>query len=138
MTIRTYSDLSQLITFEERLNYLRLFSDVGWATFGFDRYINQKFYRSSEWKTARRDVILRDNGCDLGVLGYEINGPHLIHHMNPMTIDDINNKEDWIFDPEYLVLTTRITHNSIHYGDESGPETPRVVTVRAPDDTKLW
>jgi len=138
MAIKTYSDLSQLITFDERLSYLRLFSDVGYATFGFDRYINQKFYMSYEWKTARRDVIVRDNGCDLGVLGYEITGPMLIHHMNPMTIDDITNKEEWIFNPEYLVLTTRLTHNMIHYGDDSGISTPKVVTVRAPDDTKLW
>jgi len=138
MTIKTYSDLSELITFDERLNYLRLFSDVGWATFGFDRYINQKFYTSYEWKKARRDVIVRDNGCDLGVLGYEISGPTLIHHMNPMTIEDITNKEAWIFDPEYLVLTTRLTHNLIHYGDDLSNQTPKVVTVRAPDDTKLW
>jgi hypothetical protein len=133
---RSYSGLSQLSTFEERFEYLRLHGEVGSSTFGFDRYINQKFYMSYEWKKARRDVIVRDKGCDLGVLGYEINGALYIHHMNPMTADDIIHGESWIFNPEYLISASQTTHNAIHFGDES--LLPKVVVARSPNDTKLW
>lgn len=136
--IRSYSGLSHFDTFESRFSYLRLGSNVGRATFGFDRWINQKFYQSREWKQARDFVIVRDNGCDLGVIGREIAFQSgLIHHMNPMTPDDIVHGEDWIVDPEYLILCTQTTHNAIHYGTD-GPEMPPVVTERKPGDTKLW
>lgn len=135
-TSRSYSKLRQLHTFEDRFQYLRLHGDVGRSTFGFDRYINQKFYTSYEWKQARQQVILRDNGCDLGISGYEINGAVLIHHMNPMVVEDIIHGEEWIFDPEYLITTTHNTHNAIHYSDEN--LLPKIVTERSPNDTKLW
>lgn len=136
MKIRSYSELARLKTFEERFEYLKLNGEVGRSTFGFDRYINQQFYTSYEWKHARQSVIVRDNGCDLGVSGYEINGALLIHHMNPMTADDIIHGEDWIFNPEYLITTTQNTHNGIHYGDEK--QLPKVVLSRVAKDTKLW
>lgn len=134
--IRTYSDLSRLDSFEERFEYLRLHGDVGRSTFGFDRYLNQDFYRSSEWKQARDYVIVRDNGCDLGVIGYEIHSGALIHHINPMTVDAVIRHEAWILDPEYLITTTQRTHNAIHYGDVS--LLPKVVVARQKGDTKLW
>jgi hypothetical protein len=133
---RSYSSLRYLNTFEERVDYLRLNGDVGRSTFGFDRHVNQLFYRSFEWKRARSQVILRDNGCDLGVPGYEINGTVLIHHMNPMLLEDILHGESWIFDPEYLISTTQNTHNAIHFGNDI--LLPKVVTERVPNDTKLW
>lgn len=134
--IRCYSELRRLESFDERLEYLRLHGDVGRSTFGFDRYINQRFYTSYEWKMARQSVILRDSGCDLGVRGFEIHANILIHHLNPVTVDDIVHGEDWIFDPEYLITTTQKTHNAIHYGDVShGPAT---VTQRQQGDTRLW
>lgn len=109
---------------------------VGEMTFGFDRYMNQKFYTSSEWKQIRNWVIARDNGCDLGVDGYEIHARLVIHHMNPMTVDDITNKQDHILDPEFLITTTHRTHNAIHYGDES--LLMKNYKPRRPGDTKLW
>lgn len=133
---RSYSGLHKLFYFEERYEYLKLDGEVGRATFGFDRYINQKFYTSYEWKMARRDVIIRDNGCDLGIPGYEIHGALVIHHMNPMVSDDIIHGEEWILNPEYLITTTQNTHNAIHFGDES--LLPKVVIARSPNDTKLW
>lgn len=136
MKTRTYSELRRLDTFEDRLEYLRLGGGVGRSTFGFDRYINQQFYTSQEWQDIRRHVLLRDDGCDLGVVGYEIQTSPLIHHMNPMNVDDILHKEDWILDPEYLITTTHDTHNAIHYG--SVTPYPKVVTQRTPHDTKLW
>ena len=134
--IRTYSELSQWETFEERFAYLRLQGDVGSSTFGFDRHINQRFYRSREWKLVREHVIVRDMGCDLGVDGHEIHDRILIHHMNPMTINEVIHGEDWILDPEYLITTTHNTHNAIHYSDES--LLPKPVVERAPGDTRLW
>jgi hypothetical protein len=125
-----------LHTFEERFEYLKMNGEVGRATFGFDRWINQRFYTSYMWKRARRDVILRDNGCDLGISGYEIGGSVLIHHMNPMTSEDIIHSEEWIFDLEYLITTTHNTHNAIHFGDDR--LLPKVVLDRVPNDTKLW
>lgn len=133
---KSYGELVNLETFEERLDYLRLGGGVGQATFGFDRYLNQQFYTSYEWKRVRNLVITRDNGCDLGVYGYEIHTELLIHHMNPVTIDDIIHKEDWILDPNYLITTTHRTHNAIHYG---GPSPyPKVVLERVPGDTTPW
>lgn len=134
--IRRYSELRRLETFDERLEYLRLQGSVGYATFGFDRYLNQRFYTSYEWKMARQTVILRDNGCDLGVRGYEIHADMLIHHLNPVTVDDIQHGEEWIFDPEYLITTTQKTHNAIHYGGDS--HGPAIVTQRQVGDTRLW
>lgn len=119
MTIRTYSELIRLSTFEERYRYLRLSGLVGAETFGFDRFINQDFYRSREWKAVRDFVIVRDNGCDLAMKGYDIHGKILIHHMNPVTIKDIQENSAFLMEPEYLISTTLSTHNAIHYGDES-------------------
>lgn len=133
---RSYSELKKLVYFEERYEYLKLNGAVGRSTFGFDRYINQKFYQSQEWKRVRQEVILRDNGCDLGVHGYEINGELLIHHINPMVLEDIIHGEEWILNPEYLITTTPNTHNAIHFGDER--LLPRVVVERTPNDTRLW
>lgn len=117
--IRTYSELSRLPTFEERYRYLRLSNMVGKETFGFDRYLNQVFYRSQKWKKIRDHVIIRDNGCDLGVEGYEIYGRIIIHHMNPITVEDIERDSKYMIDPEFLICVTHNTHNAIHYGDES-------------------
>jgi hypothetical protein len=136
MTIRTYSEMKERHLFEERYEYLRLDGAVGVATFGFDRHINQKFYKSQEWKRVRDFVITRDNGCDLGVPGYEINHALLIHHMNPMQVVDIIHGDDWIIDPENLITTTQRTHNAIHYGDTS--LLPKTVVSRQLGDTKLW
>lgn len=136
LMIRTYSDLIKRDSFEERFKYLSLRGDVGRSTFGFDRYLNQKFYRSSEWKQLRHYVILRDEGRDLGVEGYEINGQLLIHHMNPLAAKDIVEKTDLLLDPEFLITTTHRTHNAIHYGDES--LLPRPMVERRRGDTKLW
>lgn len=119
MSIKTYSELMRLRTFEERYRYLRLRGSVGADTFGFDRYLNQVFYRSQKWKSIRDFVIIRDNGCDLGVEGYEIHGKILIHHLNPITIQDIESESEFLLDPEYLICTSHNTHNAIHYGDES-------------------
>lgn len=134
--IRSYKEMSILTTFDERFEYLMLGGGVGRSTFGFDRYINQQFYGSREWEDARQYVIARDEGCDLGISGYEIHVNPIIHHMNPMTVDDILHKEEWILDPNYLVLTTHTTHNNIHFGAPN--PYPKVVTRRAPRDTKLW
>lgn len=134
--IRSYSELLHLDTFDERFEYLRLEGSVGRATFGFDRHINQLFYMSREWQDTRQEVIVRDEGCDLGILGYEIHTGPLIHHINPMTIDDIVQKEEWILNPEFLITTTHHTHNAIHFGAKN--PYPKVVTERSPRDTKLW
>ena len=134
--IRTYSELSRLLTFEERFDYLRLNGSVGKDTFGFDRYLNQQFYRSSEWKRIRDQVILRDNGCDLGIEGYEIRGRILIHHINPISVEDIHTMSDLLMDPEYLICTSHRTHNAIHYGDESLIIT--APTERTQNDTCPW
>lgn len=133
---RCYSDLVKLDTFEERFEYLKLGGSVGVETFGFNRFINQEFYRSSKWRSVRREVILRDQGYDLGVPGYEIHIDLLVHHMTPMRDKDILNEEPWIYDPEYLITTSKDTHNAIHYGDISLIKTPFV--ERKPGDTKLW
>lgn len=118
MIIRTYSELIRLPTFEERYQYLRLKGRVGEDTFGFDRYLNQMFYKSDEWLSIRDEVITRDNGCDLGIPGREIQERILIHHMNPITKDDILNRSDFLLNPEYLICTVKNTHDAIHYGNE--------------------
>lgn len=116
--IRTYKELSRLESFEDRFNYLRLDGQVGKDTFGFDRIFNQRFYKSREWKAVRDFVMIRDNGCDLGVEGHEIQGQNIIiHHINPITLDDIANSSEFLLNPEYLITTIHSTHNAIHYGD---------------------
>ena len=134
--IKTYSELISLPTFEERYRYLQLKGNVGEDTFGFDRYLNQKFYRSAEWKRIRDYVIVRDMGCDLGIEDRPIHGKILIHHMNPVTINDIRYATDTLLNPEYLISVTHNTHNAIHYGDEN-QLTPDPI-VRSPNDTCPW
>jgi len=134
--LRTYSELRRLETFQERFDYLALRGVVGEATFGFDRWMNQDFYRSREWSLTRRDVIARDLGCDLGVEGYEVHDRLYIHHLNPMTIADLREGDPSILDPEYLIATTHRTHNAIHYGDAKLLRQPLV--ERRSGDTKLW
>lgn len=136
MKIRRYSELSRLETFEERFDYLELKGVVGESTFGFDRYVNQRFYRSYEWHLARNYVIMRDNGCDLGIPGYEIHTGLLVHHMNPMSVEDIVHGSEDLFNPEYLILTSLNTHNAIHYGGKD--LLPRGPVVRESGDTTLW
>ena len=136
MNIKTYTELSRLSTFEERYQYLRLNGSVGSETFGFDRYLNQVFYRSQKWKSIRDFVIIRDNGCDLGVEGYDIYGKILIHHMNPISLSDIEKESAFLLDPEYLITVTLNTHNAIHYGDES--LLPKPPVVRSRNDTCPW
>ena len=134
---RTYTELSRLQTFEERFEYLKLAGKVGADTFGFDRIWNQKFYTSSEWKHVRDIVIVRDCGCDLGFPGEEIHGGNIvIHHMNPVGLEDIQERRELILDPEFLICTSHRTHNAIHYGDKSllYPSTP----ARTPNDTCPW
>ena len=136
MSIRTYSELILLPTFEERFKYLQLNGRVGDDTFGFDRYINQNFYKSADWKRIRDQIIIRDNGCDLALEGYEIYGRILIHHMNPITVKDVELSTEYLMNPEYLICITHNTHNAIHYGDEKllmkGP------VVRTKNDTCPW
>lgn len=138
MIIKTYSELIQLETFEERYEYLRVGGRVGEETFGFDRYLNQKFYKDPEWLSIRDDVIVRDNGCDLGMPGHDI--PEgvkiLVHHINPITIDDIVNRNPKLFDPENLICTIKNTHDAIHYGDESLLITAPI--ERSKNDTCPW
>lgn len=134
--IRTYSELSKFQTFEERYAYLKLSGTVGKDTFGYDRYLNQIFYRSQEWKSIRDKVIIRDEGCDLGVDGYEIHGRIYIHHMNPIMLKDIENKTEFLLNPKYLITTTHSTHNAIHYGDES--LLPLIPKERTANDTCPW
>lgn len=134
--IRSYSELCTLNTFEDRYKYLQLSGAVGKDTFGFDRYLNQIFYRSQEWKSVRDKVIIRDDGCDLGVKGYEIHGRIYIHHMNPIILKDIEQRTDLLLNPEYLISTTHSTHNAIHYGDES--LLPLVPKERSANDTCPW
>lgn len=137
MNIKTYSELITFPTFEERYRYLKLDGVVGEDTFGFDRYLNQEFYqRDREWNRIRDFVIIRDQGCDLGVEGREIRGKILVHHMNPITKDDILKRSEFLLNPEYLICTLKSTHDAIHYGDENllmkGP------VERKPNDTCPW
>lgn len=119
MIIRTYTELMKLQTFEERFRYLKLVARVGEETFGFDRYLNQQFYHSQEWKSIRNEIIIRDNACDLGITGREMNKGIIIHHMNPITKDDLIHQSDFLLNPDYLICVSKKTHSAIHYGDES-------------------
>lgn len=133
---RTFRELRKLETFKERYDYLRLSGSVGESTFGFDRYLNQVLYTSREWRSARDEVIIRDGGCDLGIDEYEIRGRIIIHHMNPINVKDIEKRNPDIFNPEFLICTTHITHQAIHYGDES--LLPKKPVVRYAGDTCPW
>lgn len=134
--VRTYSELIKIPTFFERFRYLKLNGRVGVDTFGFDRYLNQTFYRSYEWKRLRNDVIVRDMGCDLGLEGYDIFDKILVHHMNPIGPDDIIHRSDYLLDPEFLICTSKLTHDAIHYGDEQILHQDPV--IRTPGDTCPW
>jgi hypothetical protein len=136
MIIRSYRDLRRLQTFDERFEYLKLGGVVGRETFGFERYLNQMFYRSPEWKRTRQGIIIRDNGCDLGIPGREIFDRVIIHHMNPITIEDIELSRDCIFDPDNLICTSHDTSNAIHYGDRS--LLMKLPQERRKGDTQLW
>lgn len=133
---RNYSDLSRLHTFDSRFDYLDLHGTVGESTFGFDRWMNQRFYDSVDWHRARDHVIVRDYGCDLGILGHDIHVGLLVHHMNPLTRRDIEDGVDWIVDPEFLITCSHRTHNAIHYGNRN--LLPRPAVARRPGDTRLW
>lgn len=137
MSIKTYSELITFSTFEERFHYLRLSGAVGAETFGFDRYLNQVFYqRNPKWKSVRNHVIVRDNGCDLGVEGHEIYDRIIVHHMNPVTLDDLRRESEFLLDPEFLISTIHSTHNAIHYGDDN--LLIRAPIVRTRNDTCPW
>ena len=136
MTIRTYDELFLLRTFEERYEYLKLKGNVGKQTFGFDRWVNQAFYHSREWNRARNYVIVRDQGCDLGMPGYEIYSGLIVHHMNPLSVFEIEVGDEGMINPRYLITTSLQTHNAIHYGDAS--LLPRGPIVRERGDTTLW
>lgn len=134
--IRCYKDLSRLESFMERYQYLKIHGKVGEETFGLDRYINQSLYKSQRWKNIRSQVIIRDNGCDLGIDGHEIDRYIVVHHMNPITLEDIEEERDVVFDPEYLICCTSRTHQAIHFGDEG--LLPKDYVERRPNDTCLW
>jgi len=134
--IKTYSEFRRLDTFQDRFEYLKLNGAVGAATFGFDRHLNQAFYRSTLWHRTRQDVIARDLGCDLGFEGREIFDRVYVHHMNPMTVEDITHSNLDVLDPEFLICVTQLTHNAIHYGDARLLKKDYV--ARTPGDTKPW
>lgn len=136
MNERTYSELIQFSTFEERFKYLSLDGQVGEETYGFDRWMNQAFYRSQEWKQIRNHVIVRDSGCDLGILGREIRERIIVHHMNPIMVHDIQFATEYLLNPEFLICTTHNTHQAIHYGDEKLLISEPI--VRTPNDTCPW
>ena len=134
--IRTYSEMITLKTYEERFDYLKIGGRVGLETFGYDRYLNQILYNTKQWKKFRREIIIRDNACDLACEGYEINYRILVHHINPITVEDIINRNPMIFDPENAITTTHRTHNAIHYGDKNLLILQPV--ERTPNDTCPW
>lgn len=136
MIIRSFRELRKLKTFEDRYRYLRLNGIVGEETFGFDRYLNQILYNSKRWRSTRDNIIIRDNGCDLGIDEYEIQGRIIIHHMNPITIEDVEMERDIVYDPNFLISTSHNTHNAIHYGDES--LLPKLPIERKLNDTCPW
>lgn len=136
MKIRTFSEMIKKTSFEERFQYLRLDGVIGVSTFGFDRYLNQQFYKTRAWKQTRDYVIARDFGCDLAVRGYEIHDKVLVHHMNPITAEDIIHASDYLLDTDFLVCVSHQTHNAIHYGDVNLLKRPLV--ERKPGDTTLW
>lgn len=133
--IRTYSDLLQLTTFEDRFEYLRLVGKVGFPTFGHERWMNQHFYTSSEWRRIRNEVIARDNGFDLGVAGHPISGKIIVHHMCPLDPEKLEHSDETILSPEYLISCSIMTHNAIHFGDAAPDHKP---IERRPGDTLLW
>ena len=135
--IRKYTDLIQMPSFMERFRYLQLGGSVGEDTFGYDRYLNQQFYKSKDWKRLRNFIITRDFGCDLAHQDYEIRGKIIIHHMNPITKDDVIKHSDMLLNPEYLVCVSHNTHQAIHYGDESLLLDPTPI-IRKPNDTSPW
>ena len=134
--IKSYTELSKLKTFNDRFNYLKLDGVVGEETFGYDRILNQVLYKSTKWRKVRDKVLIRDNGNDLGVEGYQINGRVIIHHMNPITVDDVLKEREWIFDPEYLITVSDLTHKAIHYSNEN--ILPKEPVERVQNDTCLW
>lgn len=136
MEIKCYSELKKLKTFNERFNYLKLDGVIGEETFGYDRILNQVLYKSKKWREVRNEVLVRDNGNDLGVEGYQISGKAIIHHMNPITVDDVLNEREWIYDPEYLITVSNTTHNAIHYSSED--ILPKDPIERSKNDTCLW
>lgn len=133
---KTYSELIRFSTFKDRFDYLKLNGSVGAETFGYDRYLNQALYRSYEWRKFRRDVIARDRGCDLGVDGFDIKSRLIVHHINPITLEQIENRDPMIFDPNNVICVSHNTHEAIHYGDES--LLPKDPITRFSGDTKLW
>lgn len=134
--IKTYNELIQLPTFEDRFRYLRIGGAVGESTFGFERYLNQRFYHSDEWKALRRDVIIRDMGLDLACEDHDISGLIIVHHMNPISVEDLSDSTEFLLNPKYLICVSDLTHKAIHYGDES--LLPKGLVERRPGDTKLW
>lgn len=136
MTSKTYSELIAIPAYEDRFKYLQLQGAVGKDTFGYDRYLNQVLYNSREWKRFRNEIIIRDNGCDLAFEGYDIHGRILVHHINPITVDDVVNRNPLVFDPENVICVTHNTHNAIHYGDESLLITAPIERTR--NDTCPW
>lgn len=134
--IKSYTELSKLKTFNDRFNYLKLDGVVGEETFGYDRILNQVLYKSAKWRKVRDKVLIRDNGNDLGIEGYQINGRTIIHHMNPITVDDVLKEREWIFDPEYLITVSDLTHKAIHYSNEN--ILPKEPIERTQNDTCLW
>lgn len=136
MMIRTYNELIKFKTFKERFEYLKLDGSVGNDTFGFDRYINQKFYRSQQWKTIRDKIIVRDNACDLALNGHDIYGKIIIHHMNPIRVEDILDLNEYLLNPDYLICVSLPTHNAIHYGDYNNLNNETI--QRTKNDTCPW
>jgi hypothetical protein len=134
--LRSYTELREIPDFRGRYRYLRMNSSIGVPTFGFDRYLNQAFYTSGEWRNIRSIVIARDRGCDLGIEGCDIYDRIAIHHMNPMTVPEVLHRDEMILDPEFLITVSHRTHNAIHFGDERLLASPLI--VRRPGDTKLW
>lgn len=134
--MRSYRELTRLKTFDERFEYLKLSGLVGESTFGFERYLNQTLYNSSKWRRLRNQIIVRDNGCDLGVDGYEIQGLIIVHHMNPISVDDLKDFSEDVFNPEFLICVSLTTHNAIHYGDSN--LLPKEPIERRPGDTCPW
>lgn len=134
--MRTYRELSRLSTFEERFNYLKLSGSVAEPTFGSNRYLNQMLYHSKEWQKARQEVLIRDDGCDLGIEGYLIAYKPIVHHMNPVTLEQIEERDPCLYDPELLICTSPLTHDAIHFGNDS--MLPKTVITRKPNDTLLW
>ena len=136
MTKKCYTELSKLTTFNERFNYLKLDGIVGEETFGYDRILNQLLYKSKKWRKVRDEVLIRDNGGDLGLEDYPINGRAIIHHMNPITVEDVLNNKPEIFDPEYLITVSNSTHNAIHFSNENNLQKDPI--ERTQNDTCLW